>query len=116
MDFILVPDALTASETRYALAQRNTMGTKVGSFSVLLETLAELWLIEPSELDWGAALQEQALAMGDAFWARSIRVDERFKSVSGMTDYNIFDILELESASNRLRSTFNPAYQLGLTG
>lgn len=76
MDFLLVPDALTASETRYALAQRNTMGTKVGSFSVLLETLAELWLIEPSELDWDVALQEQALAMGDAFWKNSIHVDE----------------------------------------
>ena len=76
MDFILVPDALTASETRYSLAQRNTMGTKVGSFSVLLGTLAELWLIEPSELDWDVALQEQALAMDDAFWAQSIRVDE----------------------------------------
>ena len=76
MDFLLVPDALTASETRYALAQRNTMGTKVGSFSVLLETLAELWLIEPSELDWNVALQEQALAMENAFWAKSIRVDE----------------------------------------
>ena len=76
MDFVLVPDALTASETRYALAQRNTMGTKVGSFSVLLETLAELWLIEPSELDWNVALQEQALAMENAFWAKSIRVDE----------------------------------------
>ncbi len=76
MDFILVPDALAASEARYALAQRNTMGTKVGSFSVLLETLAELWLIEPSELDWDVALQEQALALGDAFWKDSIRVDE----------------------------------------
>lgn len=76
MDFILVPDALTASETRYSLATRNTMGTKVGSFSVLLETLAELWLIEPSELDWNAGLQEQALAMENAFWAKSIQVDE----------------------------------------
>lgn len=76
MDFILVPDAFTASETRYALATRTTMGTKVGSFSVLLETLAELWLIEPSELDWNVAVQEQALAMTGAFWATSIQVDE----------------------------------------
>ena len=76
MDFILVPDALAASETRHALAQRNTMGAKVGSFSVLLETLAALWLIEPSELDWDIALQEQALAMGDAFWKDSICIDE----------------------------------------
>ncbi|PPK50055.1 PD-(D/E)XK nuclease family protein [Marinobacter persicus] len=76
MDFLLVPDALTASEIRYALATRNTMGAKVGSFSVLLETLAELWLIEPSERDWSVALQEEALAMVDAFWAKSIRVDE----------------------------------------
>ena len=29
MDFILVADALTASEARYALAQRNTMGARV---------------------------------------------------------------------------------------
>ncbi|SOB74730.1 PD-(D/E)XK nuclease superfamily protein [Marinobacter sp. LV10R510-11A] len=76
MDFILVSDALTASEARYALAQRNTMGAKVGSFSVLLEALAELWLIEPSELDWDVALQEYALSMQGAFWARSIQVDE----------------------------------------
>jgi len=76
MDFILVPDALAASETRHALAQCNTMGAKVGSFSVLLETLAALWLIEPSELDWDIALQEQALTMGDAFWKDSIRIDE----------------------------------------
>ena len=76
MDFILVADALTASEARYALAQRNSMGAKVGSFSVLLETLAELWLIEPSDLDWGVALQEQALAMSDAFWKDSVRIDE----------------------------------------
>lgn len=76
MDFILVSDALTASETRFALATRNTMGAKVGSFSVLLETLAEMWLIEPNELDWNVILQEQALAMDDAFWAKSIRVDE----------------------------------------
>ena len=76
MDFLLVPDAFTASETRYALATRNTMGTKVGSFSVLLETLADMWLIEPSELDWDVAIQEHALAMPKAFWAKSIRVDE----------------------------------------
>lgn len=76
MDFILVPDALAASETRHALAQRNTMGVKAGSFSVLLETLGALWLIEPSELHWDVALQEQALAMTDAFWKDSIRVDE----------------------------------------
>jgi hypothetical protein len=56
VDFILVPDTLAASETCHALAQRNTMGAKVGSFSVLLETLAELWLIEPSDLDWGASI------------------------------------------------------------
>lgn len=76
MDFLLVPDAFTASETRYALATRNTMGAKVGSFSVLLETLADMWLIEPSELDWDVALQEHALRMPKAFWAKSIRVDE----------------------------------------
>ena len=81
MDFLLVPDALTASETRYALAQRNTMGTKVGSFSVLLETLAELWVLPKATDDefgdpWAEALHRQALDMGDAFWTKSLQADE----------------------------------------
>ncbi len=81
MDFILVPDALFASEVRHALAQHNTVGTRVGSFPVLLETLAELWVMHLPEDGlndpWQDALQQQALAMTDAFWANSIKADER---------------------------------------
>ena len=82
MDFILVPDALTASETRYALATRNTVGTRVGNFSVLLETLAELWVLPQPPNDaisdpWTEALHQHALDMSDAFWAMSLQADER---------------------------------------
>ena len=81
MDFILVPDALFASEVRHALAQHNTVGTRVGSFPVLLETLAELWVMHLPEDGlndpWQDALQQQALAMHDAFWVNSIKADER---------------------------------------
>ena len=76
MDFILVPDALAASEVRYALAKNNTVGTRVGSFPVLLETLAELWLLEPTSQNWDDLLQEKALAMENAFWSKSIQIDE----------------------------------------
>ena len=76
MDFILVPDALAANEVRYALAKNNTVGTRVGSFPVLLETLAELWLLEPTTQNWDDLLQEKALAMENAFWSKSIQVDE----------------------------------------
>ncbi|ART82294.1 hypothetical protein CBP31_06365 [Oceanisphaera profunda] len=82
MDFILVSDALFASEARYALAQHNTVGTRVGSFQVLLETLAELWVLLPPDEQaindpWQDLVQEQALAMADAFWGNSIKADER---------------------------------------
>lgn len=76
MDFILVPDALAASEVRYALAKNNTIGTRVGSFPVLLETLAELWLLELPTQNWDDLLQEKALAMENAFWSKSIQIDE----------------------------------------
>ena len=120
MDFILVPDALAASETRYALAQRNTMGTRVGSFPVLLEALAELWLIEPSELDWDSALQEQALAMGDAFWARSIHKDEPVTvaelkaGLQFLLDYLPLDIraTEIASPANRFERYYNDLVRL----
>lgn len=80
MDFILVPDALFASEVRHTLAQHNTVGTRVGSFPVLLETLAKLWVMDLPEDGlndpWQDALQQRALAMHDAFWANSIKADE----------------------------------------
>lgn len=76
MDFILVKDALFASEARHALAKNNTVGTRVGSFQVLLEALAELWVLpQPSE-KWEDTLHEQALSMDQAFWAKSMQADE----------------------------------------
>lgn len=77
MGFIFVPDALFASEARYALAQNNTVGTRVGSFQVLLETLAELWVLPIPADTWADTLQEKALTMQQAFWAQSIKADER---------------------------------------
>lgn len=74
MDFLPVPDELTASETLYARAHRNTMDTEVRTFSALLETLAELWLIELSGLDWNASLKEHSLK--SALWPKSVRLYE----------------------------------------
>ncbi len=76
MDFILVKDALFASEARYVLAKNNTVGTRVGSFQVLLETLAELWVLPQPTEQWEDILHEQALSMDQAFWAKSMQADE----------------------------------------
>jgi hypothetical protein len=76
MDFILVPGALTASETRYALAIRNTISADFGNFFLPLEAPAEICLIDPSELNWSVVLQEQAFTTGDGLWVSSFRVDE----------------------------------------
>lgn len=71
MDFLPVPCALTASATRYALAQRNTMDSTVCSISALLEKLPAL---ELNELDLNCSSQDQALE--NAFWRTSVPMDK----------------------------------------
>ena len=76
MDFILTEDALTAAETRRLLAAAQITGTRVGNMDALLQTLEELWLLQPPHVEWDRQLRQAALSLGDAFWARSIQADE----------------------------------------
>ena len=76
MNFVLVSDAVTANFVRAELANSNWINTKVGNFQALLESLCELWLLPKQEDTFSQALHHQALAMPNAFWADSIKVDE----------------------------------------
>ena len=76
MDFILVPDSLTANEVRKQLAEQSCHGVMVGNFSRLLEVLTQLW-VHPTPGDfWADKLQDNILKSKQAFWANSIQVDE----------------------------------------
>ena len=76
MTFMLVSDSLTASHLRHQLALSNTIGVKVGNFSALLDLLSELWLLPPPEDTWKEKFKSSALSFTDAFWSKSLAVDE----------------------------------------
>ncbi len=76
MTFMLVSDSLTASHLRHQLALSNTTGVKVGNFSALLDLLSELWLLPPREDTWKEKFKSSALSFSDAFWSKSLAVDE----------------------------------------
>lgn len=66
---------LNASETRYVPANGISWMPR-RSYPVLLEASGEIPLIELSELDWNADLQEHVRSFGDTFVANCTRVDE----------------------------------------
>lgn len=76
LSFVLTPDSLTSLAVRRELATHNKTGIKVGTFSGLLELLAELWLLPAPTIEWQSEVRQAALAMPDAFWAASIKKDE----------------------------------------
>jgi hypothetical protein len=76
MDFVLVPDAVTANYVRGELAKQGIANTKVGNFQALIDILKELWIIPEKEDTFSQQLQSNALQMKEAFWAESILVDE----------------------------------------
>jgi hypothetical protein len=76
MTFMLVSDSLMASHLRHQLALSNTTGVKVGNFSALLDLLFELWLLPPPEDTWKEKFKSSALCFTDAFWSKSLAVDE----------------------------------------
>lgn len=120
MDFILVPDALFASEARFVLAQQPTIGARVGSFQVLLDTLTELWVIEKPADTWAVTLQEKALSMTDAFWAKSIKADERTtiealtRSLKFMLDHRLLarPLTQLQHSQGRQQLYYNDLVRL----
>jgi hypothetical protein len=81
MKFVLMPDALSASSFRSVLAEKNTLGVKVGTFSSLLESLAILWILPELSDEFESLVKTNALKLAaksdnDVFWSKSIVVDE----------------------------------------
>jgi len=92
LDFVLVPDGLSANYVRRELSKHSPNGIKVGNFSVLLETLTDLWVLPVQSDNWSDILQASALKMADAFWSKSIQVDE--VSVIKQLDQSLRHILK----------------------
>ena len=107
IDFVLMPDGLSANYVRNSLAKYNLNGVKVGNFSALLEALQSLWVLNDANNDWDDKLQEQALLMPAAFWAKSIKVDE--VSVIKQLDKSLKHILSGLSIEGCLSKIENPA-------
>ena len=107
VDFVLVPDGLSGSLVRNKLAKYKLNGVKVGSFSALLEALQTLWVFEVPNSDWDEKLQEKALMMPTAFWAKSIKVDE--VSVINQLDQSLKHILSALPLNDSLSKIENPS-------
>lgn len=75
MKFILTEDSLHSSHMRQKLGSEAHAGIKVGSFNVLLEAMADLWLVPIPDDNWQHVLHQQALEMPTAFWANSLQAD-----------------------------------------
>jgi len=107
IDFVLMPDGLSANYVRNSLAKYNLNGVKVGNFSALLEALQSLWVLDGVNNDWDDKLQEQALLMPAAFWVKSIKVDE--VSVIKQLDKSLKHILSSLPLNGSLSKIENPA-------
>lgn len=120
VDFVLVPDGLSGNFVRNELAKYNLNGVKVGNFSALLEAFQSLWVFEVPNDDWEEKLQEKALMMPTAFWAKSIKVDE--VSVIKQLDQSLKHILsglplndslsKIETPSTKAELYFNDLVEL----
>jgi len=76
--FMLAPDAQSGATIREQFAQLDAINVKVGTFDVLLDLLLEYWLLQVTdESEWRMKLSHTALGMSDAFWAESIKTDEK---------------------------------------
>jgi hypothetical protein len=105
LDFILVPDALTANQVRASLAQHSIIGVRVGHFASLLDILIEQSLLPTIEDSWSETLQTAALCSPDTFWAASILVDEA--AVLSQLEASLLQLL----LALPLNQTLNPIAQ-----
>lgn len=105
MQFVLTENAVTAAQVRSDLARENSVGIRVGNMDALLQTLAELWLLAPPQVDWDRRLRQAALSLGDAFWARSIQADEArtLAQLSQSLEF-LLEHVELGEAPKRIES------------
>lgn len=79
--FILMPSSLSSAQIKELLAEQSHSHVKVGDFNALLDTLAELYLLPNLESiqqtnNYSKNLRQAALSLKDAFWLKSIAVDE----------------------------------------
>ncbi|NQZ88485.1 MAG: PD-(D/E)XK nuclease family protein [Colwellia sp.] len=75
MKFVLVTDPLSASVVRKRLASTGAVDIKVGTFTSLIDSLSELWLVPDIEDDFEQILSDRVLETSNAFWSESIKVD-----------------------------------------
>ena len=114
MDFILTPDTLSARHIRtdithisgsYGLEDTHLFSLqdiKIGTFSSLLATLKEFWLLADTQDNWFSVLQSSALNMTDAFWSQSIKVDEI--TVLDQIEASLIHILQVLPLNGQLKS------------
>lgn len=74
---MLVPDHLCAYQAKKLLAEQGLRHVKVGDFSMLLQTLSELWLVPMPKDDWDDQFQQSALSLSNCFWSASCKVDQQ---------------------------------------
>ncbi|QIA65398.1 hypothetical protein GT360_17820 [Vibrio astriarenae] len=79
MYFVLMPDALSSRQCRQYLAEDGCVNVKVGTSVALFEQVAELWLLDfehDARDQFDEAVKNAAYQVEDAFWAKSLVVDE----------------------------------------
>ena len=120
--FMLAPDAQSGATIRDEFAKINAINVKVGTFDILVDLLMEYWLL--TSLDdnrWKRKLLHQALGMTEAFWAKSIKIDE--KSVIDELDTSLQLLLNslsietkvlprIEETESRYSQYYNDLYEL----
>lgn len=106
LDFVLVPDALTANQVRASLAKESIIGVRVGNYSSLIDTLIEQSLLPISEDIWAETLQTAALGITDVFWAESIQVDEA--AVLSQLEYSLLQLLSALPLEQTLQTIAQP--------
>jgi hypothetical protein len=120
IDFILVPDGLSGHTVRKELAKARPTSIKVGNFTSLIETLKSLWLLPDITFDWHEVIQRKGIQMPDAFWTKSIKVDE--PAVVAQLEHSLNHLLKslplnklltkLQSPENKAERYFNDLVEL----
>jgi len=123
MKFVLMPDGLSASWFRSKLAEQKVVGVKVGTFSSLLDTLREQWLLPDIEDLYEQTIKAEVLASTDSFWSKSVMVDESstLERIDAslrflLSSLNTSDLLsEFEQPVSRIENYYNDLVKLHQT-
>ncbi len=76
--FMLTQDGQSGKTIREEFANINAVNVKVGTFDIFLDLLLEYWLLPAlNPINWTTKLNHAALRATDAFWAESIKTDEK---------------------------------------